>query len=202
MARESQPARTGLTLYPILKDGVTLCLKSIRIFAMNHSKKIYTLLTTVLLLVNFTVHSATDHNGSPVQVAKEFYSVYMDYYFRMVPPDATIFNSTMNKYVTPRFNKEIKESRICEGGHDPVCNIDGVEPGLGYVYIIRAQDAYDDWKEIKAEIIKSGKERSSVKVYLGRRETQQIIIVSMIKNNGQWQIDNVSDFRPAPYRFQ
>lgn len=170
---------------------------------MNIPKKIYSLLTAVLLLVNFSVHSATDYKESPAQVAKEFYSLYMDYYFKMVPPDATIFNSMMNKYITPRFNKEIKEAKICEAGRDPVCNIDDVEPKLGYVYIIRAQDAYDDWKEIKAEIVKSGKEQSSVKIYLGgAQEKPQIIIVSMIKNNGQWQIDHVSDFSPAPYRFQ
>lgn len=169
---------------------------------MDVSKKIYILLIAVLLLVNFNAYSATDDKGSPAQVSKEFYSMYMDFYFKMIPPDAVRFKSIMNKYVTPRFNKEIKKAEICEGGHDPVCNIDGVEPRLGYVYIIRAQDAYDDWKEIKAEMIKSGKGQASVKVYLGRRETQQIIIVFMIKNNGKWQIDKVSDFRIAPYRFQ
>ena len=169
---------------------------------MNISKRFYILLIAVLLLVNFSAWSAIDNKESPVQVSKEFYSMYMDFYFKMIPPDAVIFQSMMNKYVTPRFNKEIKKNEICEGRHDPVCKIDGVEPRLGYVYIIRAQDAYDDWKEIKAEMLKSGKERASVKVYLGRRKTQQIIMVSMIKNNGKWQIDKVSDFRIAPYRFQ
>lgn len=83
---------------------------------MNRFRKLRKLLSVVLFFVTVNVHSATDDRGKPAQVAEEFYSVYMDYYFRMVMSDQTM----MNKYVTTRFNREIKQTKICKSGYDPV----------------------------------------------------------------------------------
>lgn len=84
-----------------------------------------------------------------------------------------------------------------------LCGIDLVEPESGYVYIIRAQDAYDDRKRIKAEAVKFSEEHSVVKVYSGRaQEKPYIIMVTVVRDNGQWKIDNVSDFSAVPYRFR
>lgn len=170
---------------------------------MRTFKSFYVLLVSIIFIALFSVNSYAQQNKSPLQVTEEFYSRYMDYYFKMIPPDSTNYKSMMNEYVSPRFNKKIKQARICLTGNDPVCSIDGVEPKLGYVYIIRAQDAYDDWIKIKAETINSNASHSDIKVSLGgEQEKPHVIMVSLKKNDANWKIDNVSDYSPAPYRFQ
>lgn len=170
---------------------------------MNFLTKLKSFLLIAVVLISSSVYASETLKEDPVQVAKSFYTLYMDYYFEMVPPDSADYVAMMDKYITPRFNKEIQLAKICERKSDPVCAIDGVEPQLGYVYILRAQDAYDDWKTIKVQLVKKDISRSSVEVYLGGvQEKAHIIMVTLVKNKDQWMIDNVSDVRPAPYRFQ
>ncbi|WP_110779074.1 DUF3828 domain-containing protein [Cronobacter sakazakii] len=160
----------------------------------------------ILFLTLFSINkfcTAADCQSNPVQITKDFYTKYMDFVYKMTPPDSVEYKRLIRRYLTPDFIKQIREARICEKGGDPVCSIGGVEPQLGYVYILRAQDVYDDWHEINVKSITIKKNHSAVKVSLGGvGEKEHVIMVALKKYDGCWKINKVSDLSPAPYRFQ
>lgn len=78
-----------------------------------------------------------------------------------------------------------------------------MSPEDGYVYILRAQDAYDDWVHVNVDPISLSDRKAVVKVSLGGvQEKAHILSVSLININGHWKINSVSDLSPAKYRFQ
>lgn len=157
----------------------------------------------MLILLLFGGNASANIKEDPVKITQSFYTQYMQLYFKIVPPDAPAFKKLMQNNITPSFLKKIKSAKICQEGKDPVCTIEEVSPKNGYVYIIRAQDAYDDWTHVIVEPIKISSGLSVVKVSLGGlHEKAHVLTVSLKKINTHWKIDSVSDLSPAKYRFQ
>lgn len=166
---------------------------------------IYKFLASLILsfFIVSVVYAGNDTSENPVDKTQQFYTKYIQLYFKITPPDAPELKKLMKDNVSPSFLEKIKKAQICADGKDPVCRIEEVSPEDGYVYIIRAQDAYDDWVHVNVDPISLSDRKAVVKVSLGGvQEKAHILSVSLVNINGHWKINSVSDLSPAKYRFQ